>query len=103
MSTTTSEQALALVRADPARFALVLTDQTMPGMTGLQLAGALRDIRPALPVMLMTGYNISLTTDRVAAIGNILHKPFTIHTLGTAVHATLTGTTYHDHGSNSPY
>ena len=74
-------------------------------MTGLQLAGEIREIRPDLPVMLMSGYNLSLTTDRVGASGvrNILHKPFTIHSLGLAVHATLTGATFHDHGSNSPY
>ena len=101
---TTSAQALAMVSADPTRHALVLTDQTMPGMTGLQLAGLLRDIRPGLPIMLMTGYNLSLTADRVGASGvsNVLHKPFTMHSLGTAVHATLTGTIFHDHGSDSP-
>ena len=99
-SATTSAQALELVRTNPARYALVLSDQTMPGMTGLELAGELRDIRPDLPIMLMSGYNLSLTADRVAASGirNILHKPFTLHTLGQAVRATLTGTTFHDHG-----
>ena len=104
-SATTSAQALELVRTNPARYALVLSDQTMPGMTGLELAGELRDIRPDLPIMLMSGYNLSLTADRVAASGirNILHKPFTLHTLGTAVQATLRGTIFHDHGSHSPF
>lgn len=103
--TTSTAAAIELVRANPERFALVLTDQTMPGMTGLQLASQLRDIRPELPIMLTTGYNLSLTADRMEASGvrNILHKPFTLHSLGTAVHATLTDTTFHDHGSNSPY
>jgi len=104
-SATTSAQALEMVRTEPSRFAVVITDHTMPGITGLQLASQLRDIRPKLPVMLMSGYNLSLTTDRVVASGisNVLHKPFTLHSLGTAVHATLTGATFHDHGSNSPY
>jgi DNA-binding NarL/FixJ family response regulator len=74
-------------------------------MTGLQLANEVRDIRSDLPIMLMTGYNLSLTANRLGASGvrNILHKPFTMHSLGTAVHATLSGKTFHDHGSNSPY
>ncbi len=104
-STTSCAQALELVRADPSRFALVLTDQTMPGMTGLQLATQLREIRPDLPLILMSGYNLSLTTDRVGApgIGNILQKPFTLHSLGLAVHATLAGKSHAPHGTNPPY
>ncbi len=104
-STTAADKALELVRADPARYALVLTDQTMPGMTGLQLASQLRQIRPDLLIMLMTGYNLSLTADRLGAsgVGNILHKPFTMHTLGTAVHATVTHKTFSDRGSYAPY
>jgi signal transduction histidine kinase len=83
--------ALAMVRADPQRFSLVLTDQTMPGMTGLFLAGQLLKIRPGLPIVLMTGYSSSLTAAQVEAAGirQLLFKPTTIHSLGTAVHAAL--------------
>jgi PAS domain S-box-containing protein len=105
-STTKSARALELVRADPSRYAAVITDQTMPGMTGLHLASRLHEIRPGLPIMLMTGYNLSLTADRVVAAGisNVLLKPFTIHTLGAVVHATLAGNpTSSPHGSNSPH
>ena len=89
--------ALALVRADPQRFAVVLTDQTMPGMTGLLLASRLREIRPELPVILMTGYTLSLTAERVEAVGicQLLLKPTSIHSLGTAVHAALAPTSSH--------
>jgi CheY-like chemotaxis protein/two-component sensor histidine kinase len=88
---TESAAALATVRADPQRFALVLTDQTMPGMTGLVLAGLLRKIRPELPVIMMTGYSAGPMADRAEAAGirQILIKPTTIHTLGIAVHAAL--------------
>ncbi len=84
--------ALAMVRTDPQRFALVLTDQTMPGMAGLVLASQLLKIRPGLPIILMTGYSLSLTAERVEAAGihQLLFKPTTIHALGTAVHAALT-------------
>jgi PAS domain S-box-containing protein len=83
--------ALAMVRADPNRFALVLTDQTMPGMTGLFLATELRQIRPELPVILMTGYSLGLGPDQINAAGilQVLLKPTSIHSVGVAVHAAL--------------
>ncbi len=89
---TRPEDALARVRADPHRFALVLTDQTMPSMTGLLLASNLREIRPGIPVIMMTGYTAPRMSERVAAAGihNLLLKPITIHSLGVAVHAALT-------------
>jgi PAS domain S-box-containing protein len=85
------EAALAMLRADPQRFALVLTDQTMPGMTGLLLASQVRQIRPGLPIILMTGYSASLTSERVEAAGvcQLLFKPTSIASLGAAVHAAL--------------
>lgn len=83
--------ALELVRSDPARFALVITDQTMPGMTGTDFASRLRQIRPGLPIILTTGYGMSLTPERLkeAGICQLLPKPTTICLLGTAVHAAL--------------
>jgi PAS domain S-box-containing protein len=89
--TTRPETALALVRAEPQRFALVLTDLSMPGMTGLALAGEILKIRPDLPTILTTGYSASLTPDRIrtAGIRQLLLKPMTLRSLGTAVHAAL--------------
>ena len=91
--TTEPATALARVRAEPGRFALVLTDQTMPGMTGLELAGRLREILPGLPVILTTGFAQSLTPDRMESAGvrQLLLKPTTLHSLGTSVHAALAG------------
>jgi PAS domain S-box-containing protein len=90
-------EALALVRADPKRFALVLADQTMPGMIGLTLASQLRQLRPDLPIILMTGYAASLTPAQLEAAGinRILLKPATVHALGTAVQAALSVETPH--------
>jgi CheY-like chemotaxis protein len=90
---TQSAAALAMVRADPQRFALVLTDLTMPETTGLQLASELLKIRPGLPIILMTGYSASLTPERVRAAGirQLLLKPTSMRSLGTAVHAALSG------------
>jgi len=90
-ATTQPAAALAMVRADPSRFALVITDQTMPGMTGLELASELKRIRPGLPIILKSGYSRSLTPERIkeAGVHQFLLKPASMHTLGTAIHAAL--------------
>jgi len=49
------EEALELLRAHPD-IAILITDQAMPGMTGSELIAAARALRPALPVILATGY-----------------------------------------------
>lgn len=51
------EEALQIVVRNPMAFDVVLTDQTMPGMTGDALARAVRSIRPDLPVVLCSGYS----------------------------------------------
>jgi len=94
---TKPEAALEMVRADPHRFALVVTDQTMPGMTGLFLASQLLHIQPGLPIILITGFSPSLTSEKVEATGirQLLLKPTTIHSLGAAVRAALSSESQH--------
>lgn len=89
--------ALAMVRDDPKRFALVVTDQTMPGMTGLHLATQLRHIRPGLPVVLMTGNSLPFAPEETEAAGifQILLKPTNIHSMGAAVQAALSSQIKH--------
>jgi len=84
-------EALEWVRAEPGRFDLVITDQTMPGMTGTDFAAQLLKIRADLPIILTTGYSPYLTVARVQALGmrDLLLKPHTLHTLGHAVHRAL--------------
>jgi PAS domain S-box-containing protein len=81
------EAAIQMVSASPGRFKLVLTDLTMPGMTGLVLARHLKEIQPGLPVILMTGNNISVSPAKLreAGITQVLLKPHSLHALGTAV------------------
>ena len=88
---TNSMEALAAVRANPGAYSLVITDQMMPRLTGLDFARQLHAIRPDLPIILITGYTATLTADRVQAIGirDLLLKPFSVTTLGTAVHRVL--------------
>lgn len=90
---TQAAEALQWVRQDPQRFDLVITDQTMPGMTGVDFAAQVLKIRPDLPIILTTGYSAYLTTEHVRSLGirDLLLKPHTIHTLGVAVHQALSG------------
>jgi len=62
---------------DPERYDLVITDQTMPRMTGLELARELVALRPGLPVVLYTGYADGVTDAQVEAAGvrALLRKP----------------------------
>jgi PAS domain S-box-containing protein len=85
-------EALKLIRADPGRFALVITDQTMPSMTGIDFARHIGQTRPDLPVILMTGYVGQLRIEQLRPMGirELLPKPPTIRLLGEAVHRVLT-------------
>lgn len=86
-----SREALVLLRADPSRFDLVLTDQTMPDLTGIALAREVRSLRPDLPVLLCTGHSDESTPDGAAAVGirEILFKPLTFRELADAVRRAL--------------
>ena len=55
--------------SDPQAWDLVITDQDMPGLTGMQLARAITRLRPGMPVVLCTGYGDDLTEKNIAAAG----------------------------------
>jgi PAS domain S-box-containing protein len=86
-------EALEWVRSDPGRFDLVITDMTMPVMSGLDFARRLGEIRPDLPVILTTGYPGSLQLDAIRAMGihDMLLKPPTMQSLGTVIGRVLAG------------
>jgi CheY-like chemotaxis protein len=65
------------VQADPQRYDLVITDQTMPQLTGLALAKVISRLRPGLPVILYTGYaeDLSPRELREAGILTLVRKP----------------------------
>ena len=83
--------ALELVRSDPGRFELVITDQAMPGMTGTDFAEELRQIRPDLPVILTTGYLGPGRPEQLGSMGirALLPKPPTIRLVGLVVQRVL--------------
>jgi len=70
-------EALEAFAADPRAIDLVVTDMTMPGMTGDVLARRLKELRPGLPVVLCTGYSdrISAETARAQGIDEFAMKP----------------------------
>jgi CheY-like chemotaxis protein len=72
------QKALALVDADPDAFDLLVTDQVMAGLTGLDLAERVRDRGYDVPVVIMSGFSADLTAENVRAAGvhKVLHKPF---------------------------
>ena len=80
-------EALDRVREEPGRFDVLITDQTMPRLTGLALAREVRRIRPDLGVILCTGYSKAVTPDSVAAVGirQVLMKPISPASLARAV------------------
>jgi len=74
---TSSREALALFRTKPNDFDLVITDMTMPNMTGDSLAIELMKIRPDIPVILCTGYSKNISEESVSEIGikAFIYKP----------------------------
>jgi len=70
-------RALELFKSDPAGFDLVISDMTMPGMTGDKLAKELLAIRPDIPIIICTGYSEKIDRDkaRAAAISEYVEKP----------------------------
>ena len=88
---TSSRAALALFVRQPNRFDLVITDMTMPGMTGKELANELRRIRPDIPIILCTGFSHHLNEEQTKAIGicALLRKPFVLQELAETIRAAL--------------
>lgn len=85
------KEALDLFRRHPDEFKLVITDLTMPQMTGVDLARKLMNIRPDVPIILCTGYGDIINEDEIKSIGikELLQKPSTAGELEEAVRRTL--------------
>ncbi len=86
-----SLEALELFRRSPEAFDLVITDMTMPHMTGEELARQLLAIRADLPIILCTGYSEKITPENARQMGirDYLLKPLTIGQLATKVRRAL--------------
>ncbi len=86
-----SLNALETFRSEPAGFDLVITDMTMPGLTGAKLARELMDIRPDIPIILCTGFSDKISTEEAKAIGirELLLKPLDTASLADKVRKVL--------------
>ena len=91
-SYTNSEEALAAFRAAPEHFDLVITDQTMPHLTGADLAQALRSLRPDIPIILCTGYSQTMTAEQAEQLGldAFCMKPLRLRDLEMTIRRVLT-------------
>lgn len=74
---TSSMEALRAFSADPGKFDLVITDQTMPDMTGLAFAREILKIKPGVPIILCTGYSHIIDPElaKAAGIKEFVMKP----------------------------
>ena len=84
-------EALQLFRAAPQAFDAVLTDFSMPGMSGLDLAASIHRVRPQLPVILGTGYAEAISRENLADYGlqGVFSKPYSMHGLAEALNRAL--------------
>jgi two-component system cell cycle sensor histidine kinase/response regulator CckA len=87
MASSNPLEALALFESAPDTFDVVVTDQTMPRLTGIELVSAIRALRPLMPCLLITGLDDAETEQGAAAVQvrEILRKPFSVDTLCAAV------------------
>jgi hypothetical protein len=89
--TTSPEAGIRLVSAQPHRFAAVITDLTMPALTGTAVAARILEVAPHLPVLLTSGdVDAVAPNQRPRSIRRVLGKPYSIDALATALHAVLT-------------
>jgi PAS domain S-box-containing protein len=88
---TSPVEALEAFRANPERFDAVVTDMTMPQMSGLSLARKLLEIRPELPVMLCTGFSDRTNEHKARAAGvrEFAYKPLLLAELAAALRQML--------------
>jgi len=90
---TDSREALGLFLEAEGRFDLVLTDMSMPVMTGADLAQKILARRPDLPVFLYTGYSEAMSPERAAALGirSLFMKPLDYAVLAEAIRSVFDG------------
>ena len=87
----TGLEALELLTLDHPRIDAVVSDLVMPGMSGKELVSRLRDLRPEIPVVYLSGYTSEEVTDEIRLHPKqmFLQKPFSPETLATALEELL--------------
>jgi len=90
-SRTKSKEALSLVSEDPSRFDLVITDVSMPEMTGVEFAKEVLSLRPDMPIIMSSGFSHLVDADAAKAAGMkaFLMKPLTKREIAKTVRQVL--------------
>jgi PAS domain S-box-containing protein len=90
---TDPSEALEFFSTNPDQIDLIISDMTMPHMTGDKLAQEILDIRPDMPIILCTGYSEKMSEDRAQEIGirKYVEKPIEKETLARSVREVLDG------------
>ena len=88
---TSSKEALEIFRSQPDHFDLVVTDMTMPNMTGVELAEKLLQIRSDIPIILCTGFSDRVMQEKARSIGirEFINKPISPRGLCESVRRVL--------------
>jgi PAS domain S-box-containing protein len=91
VSMSDSVKALAFIRANSKEIDLLITDQTMPGLTGSELAAEALKFRNDLPIILCTGYSSEVNSEQAAAMGvsRFLLKPYRSKELSKSIREVL--------------
>ena len=82
---------MEVFKSNPDEFALVITDQTMPGKTGFDMALDMLAMRPDQPIILCSGYSAAISRERVtqAGIKEFVTKPLSLHVLAPLIRSVL--------------
>ena len=88
---TSSLEALEVFKAKPDSFHLVITDQTMPNMTGVDLAKEMLSIRPDIPIIICTGFSAQISEKKAGDLGvrRVLMKPLVAREVAEAIREVL--------------
>ena len=83
--------ALETVRRDPGAFDLAILDQTMPNLSGAELARETLALRPDMPIILCTGYSETIDEEQALAMGvrAFMLKPFSARDIAVAIRRVL--------------
>lgn len=92
-SATSGHEALKMVDEDPEGVDLIITDQTMPNMSGMELIAEVRKRKPAIRTILCTGYSSAVSSEQIEkhAIDAFVMKPLVLSELGQIVRGVLDG------------
>ncbi|MGE5740634.1 MAG: PAS domain S-box protein, partial [Candidatus Aminicenantes bacterium RBG_16_66_30] len=98
VAVTGGHEALSRIRTDPRAFDLLITDQTMPHLTGMKIAEEVLKIRPDLPIVLCTGFSeaVDARGARASGVREFLMKPYSVRQMAETVRRAL------GHGPEKP-